>query len=52
MTSIFAKPKIILGIIVVPLALWWLSERLGIFQGDPTPIQENISKEKEGEEEA
>lgn len=43
MKHFLGQPKIVLGIIVLPLALWWLSERLGIFQGESIPVGESIS---------
>lgn len=30
----FVKPGVIIGVIVLPLALWWLLERTGVFQGE------------------
>lgn len=42
MKNFFTKPKIILGVIIIPLAVWWISERLGIFQGSALPLGESI----------
>lgn len=41
MKNFFTKPKIIVGVIIIPLALWWLAEHTGIFQGEK--IQEGAS---------
>lgn len=42
MKDFFTKPKIILGVIIIPLAVWWIAERLGIFQGNTLPSGESI----------
>lgn len=42
MKNLAHQPKIVLGIVILPLALWWLSERLGIFQGKELSVGDRI----------
>lgn len=51
MINFLAKPKIILGIIVIPLVLWWLAERTGVFQGEGIPVGEVITPNAQTTEE-
>lgn len=57
MKPVYKKTSIVLGVVAIPLALWWISERVGLFQGEglqpgrPISLRDDKSEENQEERE-